>query len=109
MNKWKGLNSALVKRILGCTLALGLLAGTIATTPLFAGAVDKVDLSSACSLTVDASSSTDAEFIADIAKAKVMIDYYLVAEAKEKTGSDGYTFEVTDAFKNDVVIPDNYS
>jgi hypothetical protein len=107
MNKWKGLKSAHVKRLIGCTLALGLLAGTLKAAPLFAGAADKVDLTSACSVTVGASSSTDKEFIDDIAKAKVVIDYYLVAKAAEKKGYDGYTFEVADTFKNDVTIPDN--
>ena len=107
MNKWKGLNSALVKRILGCTLALGLLAGTIAATPLFAGAADKINLETKCSVTVGASSSTDQDFIDDIAKANVMIDYYLVATAKEKKGYNGYTFETVETFENDVTIPDN--
>ena len=104
MNKWKGLNSALVKRILGCTLALGLLAGTIAATPLFAGAADKINLETKCSVTVGASSSTDQDFIDDIAKANVMIDYYLVATAKEKKGYNGYTFETVETFENDVTI-----
>ena len=107
MKKWKGLKSAHVKRIIGCTLALGLLAGTLATTPLFAGAADKINLETKCSVTVGASSSTDQEFIEDLKTAKVMIDYYLVAEAKEKKGYDGYTFDVVDTFKNSVVIPDN--
>ena len=108
MKKWKGLKSAHVKRLIGCTLALGLLAGTLATTPLFAGAVDKVDLSEACKITVNAASATaDQEFLDDLETADVVIDYYLVAEAAEKKGYDGYVFEVTDAFNGKVDIPDN--
>lgn len=107
MKKWKGLKSAHVKRLIGCTLALGLLAGTLKAAPLFAGAADKVDLTSACSLTVGSSSSTDKEFIDDIAKANVLMDVYLVADAVEKKGYDGYVFEVKDTYSSTVTIPDD--
>ena len=107
MKKWKGLKSAHVKRLIGCTLALGLLAGTLKAAPLFAGAADKVDLTSACSLTVGSSSSTDKDFIEDIAKANVLMDIYLVADAVEKKGYEGYVFDVKDTYANTVTIPDN--
>ncbi len=106
MNKWRSAKSAFIKRILACTLALGLCIGGGFLSPLFTDAADKLDLDHACSLKTIATSSTDKEFLADVAKADVVVDIYKIADAEKKTGYDFYTFKVADAYKDKVKIPD---
>lgn len=108
MRMWKSPKSAYLKRALSATLALGLAVGTAFAAPFISGAEDKVDLEHACSLTVNVASYTNEEEKADILSADIVVDMYLVAEAKALKGADGYTFEVTDSFKS-ISIPENVS
>ena len=106
MNKWRSAKSAFIKRILACTLALGLCIGGGFLSPFSSDAADKLDLDHACSLKAIATSSTDKDFLADVAKADVVVDIYKIADAEKKTGYDYYTFKVADAYKDKVKIPD---
>ena len=51
-----------------------------------------VDVTQPCVLTVEATNSTDTEFLADIARANVLVDAYRVAAAAEVEGYDTYTY-----------------
>ncbi len=106
MNKWRSLKSAYVKRILSFTLAFGLCIGAATVFPLLSKAADKVDLTSACSLTAIATSTTDKAVLDDIAKANVVMDYYKVADAVENKKADGYTFEVVTPYYGIVDLPE---
>ncbi|MCR4617170.1 MAG: DUF5979 domain-containing protein [Lachnospiraceae bacterium] len=107
MNKWKSAKSAFIKKILACTVALGLCIGGTLLSPIITDAANKLDLSAACNLTVNATSSTDKVFLDDIAKAGVVVDLYKVADAEKTDGYDAYTFKVADTYKNALTIPDN--
>ncbi|MBR1862156.1 MAG: hypothetical protein IJ796_09940 [Lachnospiraceae bacterium] len=98
MKKWKTPSNAYLRRFLSWTLAFFICAGAVVLSPLFSDAADKVDLESACNLTILSTSSTDPVFLEDIEKANVVMDLYKVADAKEIKGSDGYTFEVVDPY-----------
>ncbi len=105
MNRWKSLKGAYVKRILSCTLALGLCIGAVFVSPMLSSAADKVDLAHAVSLRTQATSSTDPAFVEDIGTAKVVMDIYKVADAVAIKNVDGYSFEVVDPYSGLVNIP----
>lgn len=107
MNKWRSKSSAIVKRILTATLALGLITGTLFVVPLISDAAnEKVDLTKTCSITAKAADSQDQYIDADLVTAGVLVDYYKVADAEGYILSDGYKFKVTDQFRGKLTIPD---
>ncbi len=103
-----------IRRVWALLLA-GLL--LISAVPAMADTEGFVDLEEPCSVTVSASNSQDADFIADLKQANVQIDLYLVAKAvkqqkdekgeviKDVTGYDTYIYQLEEPFAK-IVIPE---
>lgn len=109
MKKWKSLNSAVIKRILSCTLAVGLTATAISVSTFGSAAGEAVKLDTANSLTVSApvidANETNKDFVEDLQSANVDVDIYLVATAEKRQGVDGYDFNVDQSYQ--ISIPED--